>query len=312
MKIWRRTIAVISTLALLLNSLFVPVASLAQVDPTPSPTPVETGTTPDPEATVSPTASATSTPEITPAPTEVPTPITTTTSSPTVTPEPTPTQSPSPWTFEKVELNKEYVYPQNNQVKLTFTKLPNPSGNIKIEEITLTEDQVKETGSLSNKAYDITSDMNDGDFTYNLSLPIPKSAKGKAINVKFAEEISKIDSAEKVGNTLTKTETSVSVASLDHFTIFIVTVAVLHPSYSTPGGGGVFSAYVGPPDYGYVSPGSTAVYDGREAGIIKAGLNIHTDGHYRDQGLFFHRRTSGLDPRMDRCTFGAELIGSKI
>ncbi len=39
-----------------------------------------------------------------------------------------------------------------------------------------------------------------------------------------------------------------------------------------PGGGGVFSAYIGPPDYGYVSPGSTALYDGREAGIIKAGL----------------------------------------
>ena len=32
-------------------------------------------------------------------------------------------------------------------------------------------------------------------------------------------------------------------------------------------------AYIGPSDYGYVSPGATALYDGNcEAGIIKAGL----------------------------------------
>ncbi len=50
-------------------------------------------------------------------------------------------------------------------------------------------------------------------------------------------------------------------------------VTNLEPSWSTADGqGGVFSAYVGPPSYGYVSPGTTAVYDGREAGIIKAGL----------------------------------------
>lgn len=139
-------------------------------------------------------------------------------SGPDITPNPTP----SPWTFEKVELNKEYIYPQNSGVKLTFTKLPNPSGNIKIEEITLTEDQMKQTGSLSDKAYDITSDMADGSFTYNLSLPIPESAKDKPVEVKFAEDISKIASAEKVENNLTKTENSVSVTNLDHMTIFVV------------------------------------------------------------------------------------------
>jgi hypothetical protein len=29
--------------------------------------------------------------------------------------------------FEKVELSKEYIAPQNSEVKLTFTKLPDPS-----------------------------------------------------------------------------------------------------------------------------------------------------------------------------------------
>lgn len=162
---------------------------------------------------------------VTPEPTVIPTTEPTVELTPveTITPEPVPPQAPSQWTFEKVELNKEYVAPVNQEVKLTFTKLPSPSGNIKIEEITLTEDQIKQTGSLSDKAYDITSDMKDGEFAYNLSLPIPESSKGKAVEVKFAEDISDISSVEKVENTLTKTDTSVSVVNLDHFTIFVVT-----------------------------------------------------------------------------------------
>jgi len=129
----------------------------------------------------------------------------------------------SDWTFEKVELNKEYVSPQNSGVKLTFTKLPTTAGNIKIEEITLTPEQIIQTGSLSDKAYDITSDMVDGSFAYNLSLPIPESSKGKSVDIKFAEDILQIDSAQKVDNTTNSTDTSVSVTNLDHFTIFVVT-----------------------------------------------------------------------------------------
>ncbi|MCX6726159.1 MAG: hypothetical protein NT052_02520, partial [Candidatus Shapirobacteria bacterium] len=193
---------------------------------------------------------------------------------------PIPTQAPSQWTFEKVELDKEYIAPQNSGVKLTFTGLPNPSGNIKIEEITLTSDQIKQTGSLSDKAYDITSDMKDGDFTYNLSLPIPESSKGEAVEVKSAEELSNIGSAAKVENTLTKTDTSVSVTSLDHFTIFVVfgltasATMILVDSLQANWGTGVYSAYYTGPyaSRTVVSPGDTTVYGGREAGIIKAGF----------------------------------------
>jgi len=129
------------------------------------------------------------------------------------------------WTFKNVELNKEYVAPQNSEIKLTFTKLPENSGNIKIEEITLNKEQIEQTGSLSDKAYNITSDMKDGTFTYNLSLPIPESSKGQNVDIKFAEEISQIDSAETAGNT-TETNSAVSAANLDHFTIFIVSATL--------------------------------------------------------------------------------------
>jgi hypothetical protein len=78
----------------------------------------------------------------------------------------------------------------------------------------------------------------------------------------------------------------------------VTTVLVdnLQPSWTAPGGGGVFSAYVGPPAYGYVSPGTTAVYLGREAGIIKAGLLPDPgDGHYWDEGLFGFKPTVTID-----------------
>lgn len=223
-----------------------------EVTPTETPAPAPTA-----EPTLVPIETTTPTPTVEMAPTETPAP----TSEPTVTQEPTPIQTPLQWTFENVELNKEYIAPQNSEVKLTFTKLPDPAGNIRIEEITLTDDQIKQTESLSNKAYDITSDMKDGDFSYNLSLPIPELSKGKSVEVKFAEELSSISAAEKIENTLTKTDTSVSVASLNHFTIFIVA----NPSTGADGSGvgtvswsGLGNIYTANGVFATSSPGASA------------------------------------------------------
>lgn len=72
-------------------------------------------------------------------------------------------------------------------------------------------------------------------------------------------------------------------------------VSNLQPSWDAVGGGGVFSAYIGPPDYGYVSPGSTALFDSREAGIIKAGITASSTGSYDDEGLFGFRPTVTID-----------------
>lgn len=69
----------------------------------------------------------------------------------------------------------------------------------------------------------------------------------------------------------------------------------LSPSWDAPGGGGVFSAYIAPPSYGYVSPGTTSIYNGREAGIIQAGITPTTDGHYDDEGLFALRPNTTIN-----------------
>jgi hypothetical protein len=76
-----------------------------------------------------------------------------------------------------------------------------------------------------------------------------------------------------------------------------VLVDNLQSSWTAPGGGGVYSAYYGPSSdtAPAVSPGTTAVYLGREAGIIKAGLTVSPDGHYWDEGLFGFKPTVTID-----------------
>jgi hypothetical protein len=194
-----------------------------------------------------------------------------------------------------VSLNQTYKAPQNDKVTVTFTKLPDNPGKLTITEVKLTPDQQKAASAFSDTAYNITSDMTDGTFQYDLTLPLPDQAKGKSVEVKSSETVDGLKDSSNVDQPKEVTSDIVTITGLNHFTIFVVTVIVLQPSYATPGGGGVFSAYVGPPDYDYVSPGATALYNGREAGIIKAGLNIDTDGHYEDEGLFAFTPTVTID-----------------
>lgn len=70
-----------------------------------------------------------------------------------------------------------------------------------------------------------------------------------------------------------------------------VKIGALQPNWTL----GVFSAYVGPPLYDYVSPGLTATYLGRQSGLIKAGLNVDADGHYWDEGLFAFKPAVTID-----------------
>jgi hypothetical protein len=86
-----------------------------------------------------------------------------------------------------VETGKTYKAPQNEKVTITFSKLPEKSGKLKIEEITLTDDQMSSLGALSDKAYDITSDMDNGTFKYDLTLP---KANIKDAGISYVEKSS--------------------------------------------------------------------------------------------------------------------------
>ncbi|NTW89289.1 MAG: VWA domain-containing protein [Candidatus Moranbacteria bacterium] len=124
-------------------------------------------------------------------------------------------------TGSAVELGRTYVAPQNDQVTVTFGKLPENPGKLSIEEVTLSDQQVEGLNALSNKAYDITSDMTDGTFEYSLTLPKP--AEVGIVEVKFAEERSQLDDPQTVpGNDVKVGEKNVEF-SQDHFTIYVTT-----------------------------------------------------------------------------------------
>jgi hypothetical protein len=80
-----------------------------------------------------------------------------------------------------------------------------------------------------------------------------------------------------------------------------IEVGVLEPSWDAVGGGGVWSQYLGPNASDVaVSPGVTAIYTGREAGIIKAGQAL---GTYWDEGLFAFKPSTTINNLMTSLSY---------
>ncbi len=173
-----------------------------------------------------------------------------------------------------VALNTTYVAPQNDQVTVTFTKLPENAGKLSIEEITLSDEQVASLHALSNKAYDITSDMADGTFVYTMTLPKPKDQKN--VQIKYAEDTAGLANAETVASGDVTTKTNSVSAELDHFTTFVVTVTsgasidvtkiergAINPTMSVTLADDTFVGTISSPNTGSwtISSGTTTLHD---------------------------------------------------
>lgn len=310
---WKRALTFIALTSILVQSLS-PLVTLSTQKAFAQEITQETTVTP----TETPTVTPTPVPSIT---TPTPTPIITPSEAPTVIPSPTPELTTTPeatstdnlsppskeiqpsatlnspqWqenpdgsqtTTNVVSLDQVYKAPQNSSVTVTFTKLPDNPGKLTITEVKLTADQQKASGALSDTAYNISSDMTDGTFQYNLTLPVPDTAQGKTLGIKSSETVDGLKTSG-INQANQTTGNVATIIGLNHFTIFVI--VNLQPTYAAPGGSGVYSAYYGPPSYDAVSPGETAVYnDGHtshEAGIIKAGITVDPNsGNYEDQGL---------------------------
>lgn len=128
--------------------------------------------------------------------------------------------------FDKVELGVTYAHEGNDQVQVTFTGLPENPGSLTIEEVTLTDEQVEALGAVSRVAYDITSDMENGTFAYDLKLPVPAGLE-EVSGVVYAETVEElVEEAEAVSESqveVVSEEDAVVVTELDHFTVFVVT-----------------------------------------------------------------------------------------
>ncbi len=126
-------------------------------------------------------------------------------------------------TNDPVEKDVKYTAPQNEDVTVTFTKLPENPGTLSIEEIILTPEQIEMLGAISNKAYDITSTMENETFEYDLTLPKPEGENN--VQIKYAEEESQLNEAKTIEDVDVKND-KVEAEGVDHFTVFVVTQTV--------------------------------------------------------------------------------------
>lgn len=184
------------------------------VEPSPSPSPIPT---PDP------------TPEISPSPTPTPEPTS------ALGPESAPlieTSASGVWTANdnggyttsgNVMVGVTYSAPQDSKVSVTFKTLPLESGKLTIKELKLNAEQQTDIGAFSDTAYDITSDMADGTFVYDLTLPIPEAAKDKTIEIKSGETVDEVvTNAEIVDEPKEIKSETITVTGLNHFTVFVL------------------------------------------------------------------------------------------
>ena len=123
-------------------------------------------------------------------------------------------------TSSPVVLGEKYVAPQNSNVSVTFTKLPEVSSTLSITELTLTEEEMNATGAVSNKAYDITTDMENGTFEYDLVLPTVNN-NAKVVYVNERQDI--LTGGIEVDNEIVNENGNIKIKDLDHFTIYIAT-----------------------------------------------------------------------------------------
>lgn len=214
-------------------------SSSAEITPEISPVPAEESAVPseEPVLIVEPTVE----PELTPTQDPVTDsiintePVLDTEVTPVAEPSATPVPTPAPvWqdlgdkayeTSDNLEINKEYVAPQNDKVKITFITLPESSGKLTIKEIKLTAEQIAQMGALSDTAYDITSTMQDGTFEYDLTLPLPENTDSNDVEVKSAENVEELTSASEVsGPKEENSPDTITIKGLNHFTVFVVTI----------------------------------------------------------------------------------------
>ncbi len=201
---------------------------VAKSEPTPEMTPTdEPAIEPEATPTIEPTPTAISTPIVEVLTTPAPTPT-----SENIAPENIETPE-SIWqvdgakatTTHHVELNTLYTAPQNDQVTVEFTKLPEKPGHLSIEEIKLSDSQMATLNTSYNKAYDITSDMTDGSFEYTLTLPKTNQAAGisyleKSVS-EFNHNIDKEDIKPIDSDNIKLKSNTIEAKDINHFTIFV-------------------------------------------------------------------------------------------
>lgn len=148
--------------------------------------------------------------------------------SPSPTPNPEPTIEPSLWTesngaftTQTLQLGITYKFPPNEKVSLNFTKLPEGSGTVTVREHDVPE-TVENAGS---KDYEITSNMPNGSFSFDLTLPTNDPNK----EVLTSQDGQNYDPVSNETVTSSDTVTIKGITHLTHFIVAVETANFNHP-----------------------------------------------------------------------------------
>ncbi|KUK79504.1 MAG: Thrombospondin type 3 repeat family, partial [Microgenomates bacterium 39_7] len=131
----------------------------------------------------------------------------------------------------KVVLYQEYKFPINEKVSVTFTKLPENSSPLTIREVILSEELAEKYGT--DVAYDITTEMENGEFEFDLSLPKPEGLEGDKVEVVYAdnEEDLNAGTVQNVEGEVSlegeEEERVVKVGGLNHMTVYFAVNSML-------------------------------------------------------------------------------------
>ena len=102
------------------------------------------------------------------------------------------------YTVNNVIPEEEYIYPENDNVRVKFTEVTQ-EGNLIIKRVELTQEQKELLNTKDNYGWDITSSMDNGTFKYTLTLP--NIYDNTNVEVKYTEDGNNYESIEEVSNT---------------------------------------------------------------------------------------------------------------
>lgn len=122
----------------------------------------------------------------------------------------------NPSTYGDLKTGVTYHAPFNQEVSVTFSTLPTNPGHLTFNKVTLTPDQIDASDAVTSEAYEITSDMADGSFSYALTLPNP--SQDQEVGVQYSEDGNTFNNV----NNVSPTSSVVTISNLNHFTIFVV------------------------------------------------------------------------------------------
>lgn len=153
-----------------------------------------------------------------------------------------------------VELGVRYVFPGNADVSVAFSCLPENSEDIsklKIEQINVDDMDLPEGYVPAfDYAYDITTDMEDGTFNYEVTLPTTEDEVEVAYIEKSAEEVVSVELENEDlqfvnGDDVEKQDGKVKAKDQDHFTVYIIVTPDTHvPEVPWPDGNTGWTNYL--------------------------------------------------------------------